>query len=232
MTVWTLASFYKSKDWERFREILIDERTDPETGLVYCAHCGKPIAKAYDIIGHHVNELTEQNVNDRTISLNPDNVVLVHHKCHNEIHERFGYNRAAPRKVYIVYGPPLAGKSTWVRDTAGSKDIILDIDRLWEMISNNPPYIKPPELKTCVFSLRDRILEIIQTRQGKWKNAYIVGGYPIPREREELASKLCAELIPIIEPQETCLDRLAECKDGRDYEAWARYIRDWFDRAA
>lgn len=232
MVTWTLATFYKSDEWETLRAILIDQRTNKEDGLLYCAHCGKPIVKAYDIIGHHKVELTEGNVNDRSISLNPDNVILIHHKCHNEIHKRFGYNKAAPRRVYIVYGPPLAGKSTWVREVAGKADIILDVDKVWQMISNNPPYMKPNELKVCVFDIRDKMLDIIKTRRGKWQTAYIIGGYAIPREREELASALGAELVPVIEPMEVCLDRLAQCHDGRDHEAWERYIREWFDRAA
>lgn len=232
MQVFTLDNFYKSDEWETLREILIDQRTDPKTGLLYCAHCGKPIVKAYDIIGHHVEELTEKNVNDRAVSLNPDNVILVHHKCHNQIHKRFGYNRAAPRKVYIVYGPPLAGKSTWVRDVAGEADLILDIDKVWQMISNNPPYVKPAELKLCVFGVRDTILDMVKTRRGKWRNAYIIGGYAIPREREELAALLGAELVPVIEPVEECLGRLARCQDGRDRKAWESYIREWFARAA
>ena len=74
---YTLGNFYRSKEWCSFRELLINERID-KNGEVICARCGKPIYKRYDIIGHHVTELTEDNVNDASISLNPDNVVLIH----------------------------------------------------------------------------------------------------------------------------------------------------------
>ena len=231
MPMWTLSTFYKSKEWESFRENLIDERTNPDDGLLYCEHCGLPIIKAYDIIGHHVLELTETNVNDWNISLNPNNVILIHHKCHNLLHKRFGFNKAVVRRVYLVYGPPLAGKSSFVRNAANETDLILDVDKIWQMVSNNPPYVKPDALKACVFGIRDTMLDMIRTRRGKWSNAYVIGGYPLPREREELASSLGAELIPIIEPMELCLDRLAECYDGRDRQQWERFIREWFDRA-
>lgn len=231
MVMWTLDTFYKSREWENFRAILIDQRTDPDTGLVYCAHCGKPIVKAYDIIGHHLTELTEENVNDRAVSLHPDNVVLVHHRCHNIIHRRFGYSRGTARKVYLVYGPPLAGKSTWVQSVAGEKDLILDLDKIWQAVTNNPEYIKPEEIKTCVFAVRDTLLDCIKSRRGKWTRAYVIGGYPIAREREELAAKLGAELVPVIEPEAECLARLDRASDGRDKAAWTRYIRDWYDRA-
>ena len=227
--IWTLSTFYKSIDWETFREILIEQRTDPETGLLYCEHCGKPIVKAYDIIGHHKIELTEKNVNDKNISLNPENVMLVHHKCHNQIHQRFGYTQ---RKAYIIYGPPLSGKSSYVRNLAGKDDLILDIDRIYEMISVNAPYEKPDSLSTCVFAIRDQILDMVKARRGKWRNAYIIGGYPTARERRDLARMLNAELVPLLEPMEVCLDRLASCADGRDHKAWEQHIRRWFERAS
>ena len=232
MVTWTLQTFYRSKDWEKFRQIIISQRTNPDNGLLYCEHCGKPIARAYDIILHHKVELTPANVNDRAVSLNPDNVMCVHHRCHNEIHKRFGFGRPAPRKVYIVYGPPCAGKSTWVREVAGKEDLIVDIDRIWQMVSNNPPYIKPVELKGCVFAVRDTLMDCIKNRRGKWMNAYIVGGYPIAREREDLAASIPgAELVPILETEQECLARLQQTEDGRDKAAWAEYIADWFSKS-
>ena len=80
--------------------------------FIICGHCNKAIVSKYDCIGHHITHLTKENVNDYNISLNPDNVILVHHKCHNQIHNRFnGYKK---KRVFLVYGAPCSGKSTWV----------------------------------------------------------------------------------------------------------------------
>lgn len=65
--MWTLDTFYKSKEWLRFRDIIVQRWTNKDDGLLYCEHCGKPIVKAYDIIIHHKVELTDSNVNDRSI---------------------------------------------------------------------------------------------------------------------------------------------------------------------
>ncbi|MDE5792626.1 MAG: hypothetical protein K2H66_03775, partial [Oscillospiraceae bacterium] len=70
-------AFYKSRQWENFVKLLRSERV-AENGAVLCEHCGKPIVKAYDCIAHHVIELTEENVDNAMISLNPDNIKLVH----------------------------------------------------------------------------------------------------------------------------------------------------------
>jgi predicted AAA+ superfamily ATPase len=91
--------------------------------------------------------------------LNPSNILLVHHRCHNAIHERFGYTSV--QKVYIVYGPPLSGKTTYVRASKGRKDLVLDLDELYRAITLLPLYEKPNELATNVFQLRDILLDQI-----------------------------------------------------------------------
>ena len=120
---------------------LKQERVNDE-GFIICAHCGEPIIKKYDCIGHHIEELTLENVNDYSISLNPDNVELIHFRCHNKAHKRFGYGNAhrkptPTQEVYIVYGSPCSGKTTFVRESAGENDIILDMDNIYECITAN-----------------------------------------------------------------------------------------------
>ena len=66
-----LSDFYKSDKWETLRAIVISERVNPSDGFIYCEYCGKPITRAYDLIAHHVQELTETNYQDAEISLNP-----------------------------------------------------------------------------------------------------------------------------------------------------------------
>ncbi len=221
-----LQQFYKSQKWEKFVELLRIERTD-DNGDLICKHCGKPILKAYDCIAHHVIELTEDNVNDANISLNPENIILIHFKCHNEIHKRFGYNERLRQNVYIVYGAPCSGKSTYVDSIAESGDIILDIDRLWKSVRAKScnEWAKPNELKSNVFALRDCMLDMIKVRRGKWHNAYVIGGYPFAAERERLADSLCAKLIFIDCPKELCLER-AKLKNDQ----WIQYVEDWFNK--
>lgn len=216
-------AFYKSKRWENFVQGLRAERATAD-GFVICEHCGKPIIKAYDCIGHHVEELTEENVDNALISLNPENVQLVHFRCHNEIHKRFGYAERRVQRVYIVYGAPYAGKREWVNDVAEPGDIVLDINRLWAAIQAGTEREKPNELKQNVFALRDALLDQIRTRRGRWNNAYIIGGYPLQGERERLADMVGAErLVYIDTPKDVCLSRAK-------YLEQSQFVLDWFDR--
>ena len=220
----SLSDFYRGRGWETFRAGLINERVNEE-GFVICAHCGKPIVKAYDIIGHHVIELTEENYQDVTISLNPENVVLVHHRCHNKIHNKLSYSG---RQVFVVYGSPLSGKSSFVAEAMTEGDLIVDMDNLWECVSGCDRYIKPNRLKGVVFSMRDNLLESVKYRRGKWLNAYIIGGYPYKAERDRLLDTLGAREVFIDTPKEICLERLAACEDGRNKEEWTKYINQWW----
>lgn len=219
--MYSLSTFYQSKAWISLLRCIKAERVDAR-GFNMCEHCGKPIIQKYDCIGHHKIELTEANVNDYNISLNPDNVALVHHKCHNQIHERFG---SYIRKVYIVHGAPCSGKSSFVREAANKEDLILDMDSIWQMISVNERYNKPGRLKQNVFLVRDSILDQIKTRCGQWRNAYIIGGYPLAMERKRLGTMMGAELIHIDTPMEECMTR-AKDRPGE----WAKYITEYFER--
>lgn len=219
----SLYNFYRSKQWENLLKVLRNERID-EQGNIICAHCGKPIVKAYDCIGHHVIELTEENYTDYNISLNPENIKLVHHKCHNIIHNKLYSNN---RQVFIVYGSPLSGKSSWVTDNMAEGDLIIDMDSIWQCVSGCGRYVKPNRLKSVVFAVRDNLLESVKYRRGKWLNAYIIGGYPYEAERDRLADQLGARLIHIDTDKETCLQRLYAAED-RDVAEWTKYIEDWW----
>lgn len=225
--MYDLSTFYRCKEWRGLLERLKLERLNDE-GQIICEYCGKPIVRAYDIIGHHKVELTQDNVNDLDISLNPENVAFVHHKCHNYIHNKLGY---AVREIFLVYGPPLAGKTTWVRDNMNEGDLIIDMDNIWQCVSGCDRYVKPNRLKSIVFRIRDSLLDSVRYRYGKWDNAYIIGGYPLSSERERLCKELGAREIFIEASKDECLKRL-EGSEDRNVEEWAGYIEEWFRRYA
>ena len=222
----SLHSFYKSRDWQDLLTIIKGQRTD-ENGFIVCEYCKKPIVRTYDCIGHHKEQLTEENYRDSRISLNPENIMLVHHKCHNIIHDRLGMCKE--RQVFIVYGSPLSGKSTWIKGNMATGDLVIDMDNIWQCISGCERYVKPNRLKSVVFAVRDTLIESVRYRRGKWLNAYIAGGYPYQGERERLADMLGAREIHIDTDKDTCLKRLMECK-YRDKNEWQQYIEDWWQQ--
>lgn len=227
--------FYKSDAWEKFRRVVISERTDAD-GFVRCAICGKPIVNKKDLIVHHKQELTAANVNDAMIALNPDNVECVHHGCHNKLHGRWqggnGGWHPKPRQVFIVYGAPCSGKTTWVANHKTDNDLVVDLDSLWQAVTGLPRYEKPGRLKSAVFRLRDELYDVVKYRSGKWQDAYIITGGAMRGDRERLKQLTGATDTVYIEASKAdCVARLEERNMNEDaHNAWLGFIEDWFDK--
>lgn len=221
--MFNLFSFYRSQEWRRLLEQLKIERLTDD-GEIICERCGRPITRAYDIIGHHKIELTEQNVNDLSISLNPENIAFLHHRCHNYEHNKLGYS---VREVYLVYGAPFAGKHEYVKDCMNEGDLIVDINDIWQCVSGCDRFVKPNRLRSVVFKVRDELITAVRYRAGKWCNAYIIGGYPLSSERTRLCKELGAREVFIESDREACIERL-KSKNLPDEKDWIGFIDGWF----
>lgn len=225
----TLPQFYNSEQWRKFRAQLISDRLNPTDGILYDEYNGQPLLKSYDIVLHHKKPLTLQNVNDFSVSLNPENIMIVSQQSHNEIHKRFGY--VAERKVYYVYGAPCSGKTTFVQNTKGNSDIVVDMDNIWLCITGGARYEKPNALKQNAFTLRDCLIDMVRTRAGKWERAFVIEGGAVKGTRERTIALLGAEPIFIDTDRETCLKRLyGDCnRTQAQKEEWAQFIAQWFN---
>jgi hypothetical protein len=217
-----LKSFYASEAWVTLRLLLINERGNR------CEHCKKIVPKSKDLIGHHKIDLTPENVNDRSISLDPEKIEIICFECHNKVHNRFGNKNG--RQVYIVYGPPMSGKTTFVRENMSRGDMLVDMDSLYAAVSMLPDYDKPDNLFSNVIGIHNQLIDNVRTRYGKWNNAWIIGGYADKYKRERLAEDLGAELIFCEVSKEECIRRL-DLDEGRRYrkDEWHGYIEKWFE---
>jgi hypothetical protein len=218
-----IQNFYTSRPWQAFRAAIIAERG------MKCQHCGQLITKVGDLTIHHIKELTPENVHDAMIALNPDNVKIVHRDCHDQIHQRFGYTPA--KGVYIVYGMPCSGKSTYVAQMMRRGDIIADMDRIYQAVTGLPAYDKPDALLPNVRALYNLVLDQIKTRYGKWNTAWVVGGFPDKFQREKLADDLGAEIVYCECTREEAIARL-ELDEHRQLikDEYTRYIDSWVER--
>ena len=212
-----LHAFYTSKAWRDLSFKLKIERGGK------CERTGETFADMSQLIGHHKNPLTEDNLSDPIIALNPDNIEIISIKEHNKEHRRFGNKQ----HVYIVWGSPLSGKTTAVRQMMQYGDMVLDMDALWQAVTFQPEYVKPNNCRFNIFALRDAMLDQIKTRYGQWYDCYIIGGYPDKYERERLAQTLGAELIYCESTKEECLERMEQ--SGKP-KAWLDYINDWWEK--
>lgn len=172
-----------------------------------CAKCGG-VFDISELRPHHKVELTLDNIDDVNVTLNPDNIEVLCHDCHNAAHKRFGYAVGA-KHVYLVYGSPCAGKTTYVNSVATRNDLIVDLDKIHRAICICGLYDKPDATKRVAFNVRDYLLDEVRTAtpRRKWQNAYIIGTYPDRIDRDMFVQDYGAELVHIDTSKEECIKR-------------------------
>ena len=191
-----IDAFYHSKAWRDLSYLL-----RLKSGK--CQRCGR-IADIKQLHAHHKVLLTPSNINDISISLNPDNIEILCSSCHDEEHNRFGYTE---HHIYIIYGAPCSGKTTYALERMSTNDIIVDLDMIYEMLTGQDGHEHSDGLRFIAFKIRDTLYDIIKTRYGRFNDAYIVAGLPHKGEREALARRLGAELVHIDTSEEECIKR-------------------------
>lgn len=227
----SLTQFYNSNEWKSLRQVLIDQRKNKEDGILYCEYSGEPILNEWEAIAHHIIPITIQNVNDFSISLNPENLMIVSHKSHNIIHKRFeGQLSNWQRKVYIVFGAPCSGKSTFVSENMSKGDLRLDLDEIWQALGGEAAHNYPAEIKPIIFGIREYLFQQIKMRAGKWGAAWVLSTEPLTTQQERLLDLLGAEPIYIDVSREVCLGRLYYNPGGRDIQLFEKLINDYYDK--
>ena len=191
-----IDAFYHSKAWRDLSYLL-----RLKSGK--CQRCGR-IADMKQLHAHHKVLLTPSNVNDTSISLNPDYIEILCNSCHDEEHNRFGYTE---HHIYIIYGAPCSGKTTYALERMNANDIIVDLDMIYEMLTGKDGHEHNEGLRFIAFKIRDTLYDIIKTRYGRFNDAYIVAGLPHRGEREALARRLGAELVYIDTSEDECIKR-------------------------
>lgn len=212
----TQSEFYHTKQWRKFREVVIGQELE-EKGEIICSECGKPILERKDLIVHHKQRLSDENVGDASISLNRDNVEFLHRQCHEREHGRL-FRFPSSRGVYLVYGPPFAGKSTLVRKEAKGDDLIIDFNSIQDAIGTERARAL---LSSCVY-MREAGFQIIERRIGLWRRAFVIGGFPDKIERDRLVDRLGAVEMFIDVDEDECVRRAGS-------EEKAAWVHKWFD---
>lgn len=221
----TANNLYTSTAFRKLRQELMITRASAD-GILRCEYCHEPIIRDCECIAHHKTEVTAANLNNPEITLNPENLMLVHLACHNKIHDRFGQQ---VRKVYLIWGSPCSGKSTFVQKSKMPGDLVADIDLIWQALTG-VKYEKPDSLRNIAFQLRDALYEQIKTRAGKWKTAYIISSEPRRAGRMRTCEALGAEPIYLPISREEALQRLRNDPERVNVQLeWESYINNYFD---
>ena len=126
--------------------------------------------------------------------------------------------------VYLIYGSPCSGKSTYISEHMGENDIICDVDLLYSAISNHDPHDADLFVHETALRLKDALLDIIRDRDGGWDNAYVVSIANTAEKIRKDADRINAdEIIFIDTPYKVCMERAKERPHMFKY-----LIQEWF----
>lgn len=132
-------------------------------------------------------------------------------------------------KTKVIWGCPCSGKSTYVEENIGSRDLVYDYDRLIRAMTYRDHHVaEKSHAHDIAISYR---LSFINKLLGgvDADTAWILTRYPTNSLRT-LLEPLEPEYIKMDVSQEECLSRLMADPTRPDKEAWEEVIKDWFSR--
>lgn len=127
--------------------------------------------------------------------------------------------------VYLVYGSPCSGKTTYIKEHIKNGDIVCDVDRIYSALCFNEEHQTELYAQEVASKLNDTLLDIIRDREGHWKNAYVVSLANTKEKLDKAIERVKAdEAIYIDTPFEVCIGR---AKERPFYFQWI--IEEWFE---
>ena len=129
--------------------------------------------------------------------------------------------------LYLIVGPPAAGKSTWVRQQAKPGDITIDYDTLAQALSPglpSDPTEQPPHAVAVIMAARAAAFNDAALDTATQCDVYLVHSMP-PRQHMNRYRKYGYEIVTIDPGYEQCM-RQAGDRSARQREL----ITDWYER--
>lgn len=128
--------------------------------------------------------------------------------------------------IYLIYGPPCGGKSTYITNHMKRGDLVCDVDLLFAAISNQDLHNADLYIHEIALQLKENLLDIIKNRQGTWNDAYVVSLANTPQKLEKAMKRINADQCVFMNtPYQVCLER-AE-KRGEPF-LFSMLIHEWF----
>lgn len=199
--------FYNSTAWRKCRAAYMARHPLCED----CASRGLTV-RAREI--HHRTPIDQGGE-----PLDPHNLQALCHQCHMQIH---GFRGGAPTEVSVVYGPPAAGKTTWVESQRRPGDVMWDFDKIKAALTGEPLHSEaPPEILDAVLTLRDAMVDMLKRGDCKLSRVWFIVTSPA-KWRTQLHR---ATFYRVEADAETCIARARRV--GRSQKV-LDVIRGWY----
>lgn len=225
-------AWYKSARWRLLRrEALV------KAGF-RCCKTGVPLIGKAPASDSPVVDHIRPHRGDPDLFWDPGNLQAVSKAWHDSIkqaQERADQTAAIHPKwlkpslipLTIVCGPPCSGKSTWVAQQAGPRDLVIDLDVIASDISGEPlhGWDRDRWLNAALWRRNNMLGDL--ARPSRYPAAWLIVSEPKAKHRDWWAQTLKPQRIVVLEVDEPeCLRRAMA--DGRDINRTESAITRWW----
>lgn len=127
----------------------------------------------------------------------------------------------------LVCGPAGSGKSSYVREHMEPGDLVLDLDRITQALSDQPYHSDAPHLVPFACEARDAIIERLK-KPSAVHHAWIIHGGARHRDRAPLLAA-GAKLVVLAVPAEECMRRIESDPQRTEFQRpWREIVDRWW----
>ncbi len=123
------------------------------------------------------------------------------------------------RRVTVVYGPPAAGKTTYVEQHRKPGDLVWDFDAVYSTVIGLPPHFRRNCPHPLVIALRDAFIRFLIGHKDT-TNVWIIESLPHRADRLRRAQQLNCEFVALVPHISECRRRISQrapdCADAID----------------
>lgn len=221
---------YDSVAWKQLRKIVLSEEPFCQCTDALCKavteHPNQEDGPCGRIAGE-VDHIIPMRLGGQPLARS--NAQSLCHDCHvRKTRKEDGWNGGKEgKRVFVIYGPPGAGKSTFVENNAKKGALILDFDKLVSSITNIPTHRKPEHLLKFAWEARDAILNQLDKTEDPITAWIIDSGFKRSKIDEYIA-RYGAKVFVLETPELVCIQRV-DADLNRDMSTdWQGLIRLWW----
>ena len=135
-----------------------------------------------------------------------------------------------PVTVYLIWGAPASGKTTYVKQHMQDGDMVVDLDLIKQSLSMMSKTDTWDTLLEVVLSIREHLYDLIEKRRVK-SDVWVISGLPERDKREEVIKKIKADkVIHIKATEKECIERAKNDIERTDKQKQMQIIHKWFNK--